>query len=78
MSAERMPTSRGITPLADIPDGKCRDGGPELVIRGEHPGLVSSRQAVPVLPRRRDQIREPGLSVATGLHWIAAGFTGGE
>jgi len=36
-----------------------RDGGPELVIRGEHPWLASSRQAMPVLPRRRDQIREP-------------------
>ena len=31
-----------------------RDGRPELVIRGEHP-----LTAMPVLPRRRDQIREP-------------------
>jgi hypothetical protein len=54
MSADRMPISRGIAPLADIPDGECRDGGPELVIRGEHPVI-----AMPVLSRRRDQIREP-------------------
>jgi hypothetical protein len=30
MSADRMPTSRGIGPLAVIPDGECRDGGPDL------------------------------------------------
>jgi len=48
MSADRMPTGRGISPLADLPDGECRDGGPELVIRGEHPVIP-----VPVLPRRR-------------------------
>ena len=39
---------------AVIPDRERRDGGPELVIRGEHPVIP-----VPVLPRRRDQIREP-------------------
>ena len=54
MSADRMSISRGIAPLADIPDSECRDGGPELVIRGKHPVV-----AMPVLPRRRDQIREP-------------------
>ena len=31
-----------------------RDGGPELVIRGEHPGV-----AMPVLPRRRHEGSEP-------------------
>ena len=36
-----------------------RDGRPELVIRGEHPWLVSSRQAMPVLPRRRHEIGQP-------------------
>ncbi len=36
-----------------------RDGGPELVIRGEHPWLVSNRQAMPVLPRRRHEVSEP-------------------
>ena len=54
MSADRMPVSRGIAPLADIPDREGSDGIPELVIRGEHPVIP-----VPVLPRRRDQIREP-------------------
>jgi hypothetical protein len=54
MSADRMPTGRGIAQLATVPDSERRDGGPELVIRGEHPVIP-----VPVLPRRRDQIREP-------------------
>jgi hypothetical protein len=54
MSVDRMSISRGIAPLADIPDGARRDGGPELVIRGEHPVIP-----VPVLPRRRDEIDEP-------------------
>jgi RNA polymerase sigma factor (sigma-70 family) len=30
----------------DSPDSECRDGGPKLVIRGEHPVI-----AMPVLPR---------------------------
>jgi hypothetical protein len=51
MSADRMPISRGIAPLADIPDGECRDGGPKLVIRGEHPVI-----AMPVVPRWRHEI----------------------
>ena len=37
MSVNRMPISRGIAPLADIPDRQRRDSGPEFVIRGEHP-----------------------------------------
>jgi len=53
MSADRMPTGRGIAQLATVPDSERRDGGPELVIQGEHPVV-----AMPVLPRRRDQIRE--------------------
>ena len=47
MSADRMPASRGITRLADIPDGECRDGGPDLVIRGEQPWLASRQQGHP-------------------------------
>ncbi len=39
MSADRMPISRGIAPLADIPDREGGDGGPELVMRGEHPAI---------------------------------------
>ena len=54
MSADRMPTGLGIAQRATVPDSERRDGGPELVIRGEHPVIP-----VPVLPRRRDQIREP-------------------
>jgi hypothetical protein len=56
MSADRTPTGRGIAPLADIPDGKRRDGRPELVIRGEYLWVVSGRQAVPVLPRWRHEV----------------------
>ena len=48
--------SRG---LPTFPFVMRRDGGPELVIRGEHPWLVSSRQAMPVLPRRRHEIGQP-------------------
>jgi hypothetical protein len=46
-----MPAGSGISRLADIPDGECRDGAPELVIRGEHPLIP-----VPELPRRRHEI----------------------
>jgi hypothetical protein len=54
MSADRMPISRGIAPLADIPDREGGDGGPELVIRGEHPVI-----AMPALPRWRHEIGQP-------------------
>ena len=54
MSADRMPISRGIALLADIPDREGGDGGPELVIRDEHPVI-----AMPVLPRRRHEIGQP-------------------
>jgi hypothetical protein len=37
MLASRMSASRGIAPLANIPDGECRDGPPELVVGGEYP-----------------------------------------
>jgi len=48
--------SRG---LPTFPFVMRRDGGPELVIRGEHPWLVSNRWAMPVLPRRRHEIGQP-------------------
>ena len=54
MSADRMPISRGIAPLADIPDREGGYGRPELVIRGEHPVI-----AMPVLPRRQHEIGQP-------------------
>jgi len=45
-----MPISRGIAPLADIPDREGGDGRPELVIRGEHSGLALRRQGHPWPP----------------------------
>jgi len=68
MSADRMPISRGIAPLADIPDREGRDGGPELVIRGEHPVI-----AMPVLPRRRHEVSEPVEELKWGKLNDAAG-----
>ena len=49
-----MPTGHSRLPLADVPDRERRDGPPELVIRRKHPVV-----AMPVLPRRRDEIGEP-------------------
>ena len=80
MSTDRIPASRGIASLTDIPEGECRHGPPELVIRCKHSVIP-----VPVLARRRDEIGEPvqklkrkevddaigprsrGLAAATGL-----------
>jgi len=59
MVVARMPARRGIAPLASIPDRQRRDGFPQPVIRCKHPWLVSRRQAVPMLARWRDQIRDP-------------------
>ena len=44
MRMARMPTGTGLLPLADVPDRERSDGGPERVIRGEHPVI-----AMPVL-----------------------------
>jgi hypothetical protein len=49
-----MPAGRGLAPLADVPDRHRRDGPPQLVIQRKHPMI-----AMPVLPRRRDEIDEP-------------------
>ena len=68
MSVDRMPTGRGIAPLADIPDGEGRDGGPELVIRGEHPVI-----AMPVLPRPGHEVSEPVEELKWGKLDDAAG-----
>ena len=68
MSADRMPTSRGITRLADIPYCERRDGGPELVIRGEHPVI-----AMPVLPRPGHEVSEPVEELKWGKLDDAAG-----
>ena len=68
MSADRTPTSRGITQLTDIRDGEGRDGGPELVIRGEHPVI-----AMPVLPRPGHEVSEPVEELKWGKLDDAAG-----
>jgi len=39
-----MPAGSRLAPVADVADGQSRDGGPELVTRGEHPVI-----AMPVL-----------------------------
>jgi DNA-binding GntR family transcriptional regulator len=44
LSAGHMPAGRGLAPLANVPDGKRRDGPPQLVIRRKHPVI-----AMPVL-----------------------------
>ena len=49
-----MPAGHGLALLADVADRQRRDGPPELVIRRKHPVV-----AMPVLPRRRDEIGEP-------------------
>ena len=58
-TAGRLPTGHSLAPLADVADRERRDGGPELVVRREHPVV-----AMPVLPRRRDELGEP---VARGM-----------
>ena len=52
MRVARMPAGSGLALLADVPNGERRDGPPQFVIRRKHPVL-----AMPVLPRRRDEIR---------------------
>ena len=59
MRLARMLTGTGLAPLADVPDGECRDRAPQPVVRREYSWLVSRRQAMPVLPRRWDEIGEP-------------------
>jgi hypothetical protein len=48
-----MPARRGLLPLADVPDRERRDGGPEFVM-----GCKDAVVAMPVPPRRRDEIRQ--------------------
>ena len=54
-----LPAGGGVAALANIPDRQRRDGFPQPVIRREYSWLVSRLQAMPVLPRRRDEIGEP-------------------
>jgi hypothetical protein len=46
-----MPAGHGLARFADVPYCQRRDGPPELVVRREYSVI-----AVPVLPRRRDEI----------------------
>ena len=55
-----MPIGRGLALLADVADGQCRDGGPELVIRRKHPVV-----AMAVLPRWRHEIGQAGRETQT-------------
>ena len=54
MTVVRMSAGGRLTVLADIANGQRRDGGPELVIRCKYAVIP-----VPMLARRRDQIRGP-------------------
>jgi len=49
-----VPADRGGCLLTDVADCQARDGGPQRVIRRKH-----AMVPMPVLPRRRDEIREP-------------------
>ncbi len=49
-----MPAGRGLAPLANIPDRQRRDGFSQPMIGRKHPVV-----AMPVLPRRRDEIGQP-------------------
>ena len=77
MSADRLPARRCRVALADVPHGQRRDGFPQPVIRGKDAVI-----AVPVLPRRRHEVREEQLmkQVALGRkNWmfigsVAAGY----
>jgi hypothetical protein len=49
-----MPAGSGLLVHADVADRQRRDGPSQLVIRRKHPVVPMS-----VLPRRRDEIRQP-------------------
>ncbi len=54
VTVARMPAGRSVAPLANVADGECRDGPPQLVVQGKDAVV-----AMPVVPRRRDEIGEP-------------------
>ncbi len=35
VTVARMPAGRSVAPLANVADGECRDGPPQLVVRGK-------------------------------------------
>ena len=54
-------------------------GGPELVIRGEHPWLVSNRRAIPVLPLRGHEVSEVATQpLRHGDHPLPHGHRGND
>jgi carbamoyl-phosphate synthase large subunit len=71
MSTDRIPASRGIASLTDIPEGECRHGPPELVIRCKH-------SVIPGQPVLIDRFLEDAIEVdvdciADGKDVIVAG-----
>ena len=61
MRMARMPTGTGLLPLDDVPDRERSDGGPERVIRGEHPVV-----AMPVPRRWGHKIGQPVQELSHG------------
>jgi hypothetical protein len=53
VTAAPMPAGRGVAPLANVANRQRRDCPPELVVRREYSVIP-----VPVLPRRRDKVRQ--------------------
>jgi hypothetical protein len=68
MTVAPMPAGRGLLPLADVADRECRDGFSQPVIHREYSVI-----AMPVLPRRRDEIGEPVEELKRGKCDDAAG-----
>ena len=61
-------TRRSLAPLPDVSDRQCRDGPPELVIRGKHPVMP-----VPMLAQWWHKISEPVEELKSGKFAAAAG-----
>jgi len=59
VTAAPMPAGSGVAPLADVPEREAGHGPSELVIRRKHPVV-----AMPVLPRRRDKVRNKRIERA--------------
>ena len=61
-------TRRSLAPLPDVSDRPCRDGPPELVIRGKRPVMP-----VPMLAQWWHKISEPVEELKSGKFAAAAG-----
>jgi len=62
-----MPAGSGLSLLADVADRERRDGFSQFVVRRKH-----SVVAVPVLPRRRDEIGEKAVENSRHLRDLHA------